>query len=56
MMYFRKRGLWCSVSRRGQIGKALSGFVRKTAPEIKTYAVETCADIEALGAALKGEG
>ena len=26
MMYFRKRGLWCSVSRRGQIGKALSGF------------------------------
>ena len=25
-------------------GKALSGFVRKTAPEIKTYAVETCAD------------
>ena len=37
-------------------GKALSGFVRKTAPEIKTYAVETCADIEALAVALKGEG
>ena len=37
-------------------GKALSGFVRKTAPEIKTWAVETCADIEALAVALKGEG
>ena len=35
-------------------GKALSGFVKKTAPSIKTYAVETCADIEALSAALKG--
>ena len=35
-------------------GKALSGFVEKTAPSIKTYAVETCADIEALSAALKG--
>ena len=35
-------------------GKALSGFVKKTAPSIKTYAVETCADIEALAAALKG--
>ena len=35
-------------------GKALSGFVRKTAPEIKTYAVETCADLEALSQALKG--
>ena len=35
-------------------GKALSGFVRKTAPEIKTYAVETCADLEALSDALKG--
>ena len=35
-------------------GKALSGFVRKTAPEIKTYAAETCADLEALSQALKG--
>lgn len=35
-------------------GKALSGFVKKTAPSIKTYAVETCAHIEALSAALKG--
>ena len=35
-------------------GKALSGFVKKTAPAIKTYAVETCADLEALSAALKG--
>ena len=35
-------------------GKALSGFVKKTAPSIKTYAVETVADIEALSAALKG--
>ena len=35
-------------------GKALSGFVKKTAPSIKTYAVETCADLDALSAALKG--
>ena len=35
-------------------GKALSGFVKKTAPSIKTYAVETCADIDALATALKG--
>ena len=35
-------------------GKALSGFVKKTAPSIKTCAVETCADIQALSAALKG--
>ncbi len=35
-------------------GKVLSGFVKKTAPAIKTYPVETCADIEALCAALKG--
>ena len=35
-------------------GRALSGFVKKTAPEIKTYAVETVADVEALAAALKG--
>ena len=36
-------------------GKVLSGFVRKTAPEIKTYAVETVADIQALAQALKEE-
>lgn len=35
-------------------GKALSGFVKKTAPAIKTYAVETCADLDALSQALKG--
>ena len=35
-------------------GKALSGFVKKTAPAIKTYAVETSADVDALSAALKG--
>ena len=35
-------------------GKALIGFVKKTAPAIKTYAVETCADLDALSAALKG--
>ena len=35
-------------------GKALSGFVKKSAPAIKTYAVETCADVDALSAALKG--
>ena len=35
-------------------GKALSGSVKKTAPAIKTYAVETCADLDALSAALKG--
>ena len=32
-------------------GKALIGFVKKTAPAIKTYAVETCADLDALSAA-----
>ena len=34
-------------------GKALIGFVKKTAPAIKTYAVETCANLDALSAALK---
>ncbi len=34
-------------------GKVLSGFVRKTTPDIKTYAVETVADVEALAQALK---
>ena len=36
-------------------GKVLSGFVSKTVPAIHTCAVETCADIDALCAALKGE-
>ena len=36
-------------------GKALSGFVRKTVKEIKTYPVETVQDLEAAIAALKGE-
>ena len=35
-------------------GKVLSGFVKKTVPTVKTCAVETCADIDALCAALKG--
>ena len=35
-------------------GKALSGFVRKTAPDIRIYGVESCADVEAVCAALKG--
>ena len=34
-------------------GKVLSGFVRKTAPEMRTYAVETCADVEALAQAMR---
>ena len=34
-------------------GKVLSGFVRKTTPEIKTYAVETVADVQARVQALK---
>ena len=29
-------------------GKALSGFVKKTVPEVPVYAVETAADVEAL--------
>ncbi len=35
-------------------GKALSGFVRRTAPEVRTWAVETCDDVEALCAEWKG--
>ena len=35
-------------------GKALSGFVKKTAGTIKTYAVETAEEVEAALAALKG--
>ena len=34
-------------------GKALSGFVKKTAPELPVYAVETVADVEALANAVK---
>ena len=29
-------------------GKALSGFVKKTVPDVSVYAVETAADVEAL--------
>lgn len=36
-------------------GKALSGFVRKTVPELPVYAVETAADVEALPGLLKGD-
>ena len=35
-------------------GKALSGFVRKTCPAIRTYAVETRTDVEAVLTALEG--
>ncbi len=34
-------------------GKGLSGFVKKTAPELPVYAVETVADVEALVNAVK---
>ena len=34
-------------------GKALSGFVKKTAPELPVYAVETVADVEAFVNAVK---
>ena len=36
-------------------GKALSGFVKKTVPELPVYAVETAADVEQLTKLLKGE-
>ena len=36
-------------------GKALSGFVRKTAKQIKCYPVETAEELQAAVAALKGE-
>ena len=36
-------------------GRALSGFVKKTAKEIKCYPVETVSELEAAIAALKGE-
>lgn len=35
-------------------GKALSGFVKKTAKGIKTYAVETAEDLEHVVSVLKG--
>ena len=35
-------------------GKTLSGFVRKTAPEMQTYAVETPAELDGSVSALKG--
>ena len=35
-------------------GKALSGFVKKTAPEVPVVAVETAADVEALPQTLEG--
>ena len=34
-------------------GKALSGFVKKTVPEVPVYAVETAADVDALVNAVK---
>jgi len=34
-------------------GRALSGFVAKTAPDILCYAVEDCASLEAAIAAVK---
>ena len=36
-------------------GKALSGFFKKTAPEIKTYHIDTAADFHSVVSALKGE-
>ena len=36
-------------------GKTLSSFVKKTAPSIKTYNIDTAADFEKVTAALKGE-
>ena len=35
-------------------GKALSGFVKKTVPEVPVVAVETAADVEALSQTLEG--
>ena len=35
-------------------GKVLCGFFRKTAPEIKTYSIDTAADFRQVTAALKG--
>ena len=35
-------------------GKTLCGFFKKTAPEIKTYHIDTAADLHSVAAALKG--
>ncbi|MDE7011408.1 MAG: ACP S-malonyltransferase, partial [Oscillospiraceae bacterium] len=35
-------------------GKTLSGFFRKTAPGIRTYSIETAADLEKVAAEWKG--
>ena len=35
-------------------GKALSGFVKKTVPELPVYAVETAVELEQLTETLKG--
>jgi len=36
-------------------GKTLSGFFKKTAPELKTYHIDTAADFHSVVSALKGE-
>lgn len=36
-------------------GKTLCAFIKKTAPSIKTYNIDTAADFEKVAAALKGE-
>lgn len=36
-------------------GKTLSGFFKKTAPDIKCYHIDTAADFHSVAAALKGE-
>lgn len=36
-------------------GRTLSGFVKKTVPELPVYAAETAADVEALTKIIKGE-
>ena len=36
-------------------GKTLSSFVKKTAPSIRTFNIDTAADLEKVTAALKGE-
>ena len=58
------REICCSSARRGWArptcrrplpGKALSGFVKKTVPDLPVYAVETVADVEALVQKVKEE-
>ena len=36
-------------------GKTLTSFVKKTAPSIQTYNIDTAGDFEKVTAALKGE-